>query len=149
MTNRRSKVSDYEVLAEMLCELTRQCGIKEDFFARSFSLSPTEVRLLKLFAFSDIYTVKEIREKLKITPGRVTHIISTLEEKKLIRRLKDTTDRRSIKISLTPGASPFIRNLRRNYSRLHKDILKSISKEEMKKIYFSLGVLNDVFRKWI
>jgi len=99
-------LNDYEVLAEMLCELTRMCGIKEDYFARSFNLSPTEVRLLKLFTFSETFTVKELREKLKISPGRITHIISSLEEKKLIRRVRDVNDRRSILIQLMPSATP-------------------------------------------
>jgi len=142
-------LNDYEVLAEMLCELTRMCGIKEDYFARSFNLSPTEVRLLKLFTFSETFTVKELREKLKISPGRITHIISSLEEKKLIRRVRDVNDRRSILIQLMPSATPYIENLHKNYNQLHLDILKNINKDDMKQIYFSLQVLNKVFKNWI
>lgn len=143
------KEYNYEVLAEMLCELTRQCGIKEDFFAKSFRLSPTEVRVLKLFSFSDTFTIKDIKEKLKVSPGRVTHIIESLEKKKLLKRVRETTDRRNVKIRLMPNAQPHITNLHKNYNKLHKEILKSISAKDMKKIYFSLETLNEVFKKWI
>jgi DNA-binding MarR family transcriptional regulator len=67
--------SDYQAVAELICELTRNCNIKEDLFAASFNLSPTEVRLLKLFVLTDTYSIKEIRERLNLTSGRVSHIL--------------------------------------------------------------------------
>jgi len=94
--------SKHESLAELVCELTRYCALKEEYFAASFNLSPTEVRFLKLFAFQDVYTIKELREKLGLTPGRITHILDSLEAKKLISRLQDEKDKRNIIVKLLP-----------------------------------------------
>lgn len=140
---------DYEQLSELICELTRNCNIKEEFFAASFNLSPTEVRFLKLFSFQDTYTVRELREKLKLTPGRITHILSSLEAKKLIGRIADEMDKRNVIVKLLPKASPLIQNLHENYNKLHKDILKNVNKEDIKNIYSSLKILVDVFKKWV
>lgn len=140
---------DYEQLSELICELTRNCNIKEEYFAASFNLSPTEVRFLKLFSFQDTYTVKELREKLKLTPGRITHILSSLEAKKLICRIADEKDKRNVIVKLLPKASPLIQNLHENYNKLHKDILKNVKKEDIKNIYSSLEILVDVFKKWV
>lgn len=140
---------DYEQLAELICELTRNCNIKEEYFAASFNLSPTEVRFLKLFSFQDTYTVRELREKLKLTPGRITHILSSLEAKKLIGRIADEMDKRNVIVKLLPKASPLIQNLHENYNKLHKDILKNVNKEDIKNIYSSLEILVDVFKKWV
>jgi len=140
---------NYEAVAELICELTRTCNIKEELFAASFNLSPTEIRLLKLFAFEKSYSIKEIREKLNLTAGRITHILRSLETKKLLIRIPDADDKRNINVNLLPKASPLIQNLHKNYKRLHEDILKNVNGLEMNDIYLSLEVLVDVFKKWI
>lgn len=140
---------DYEQLAELISELTRNCNIKEEYFAASFNLSPSEVRLLKLFSFSDTYTVKDLRDKLKLTPGRITHILSSLEAKKLLVRTVDKKDKRNIIVKLLPKSNPLIQNLQDSYYKLHIDILKNVTKKEIQNIYNSLTILADVFKKWV
>jgi DNA-binding MarR family transcriptional regulator len=138
-----------EPIAELICELTRNCNIKEEYFASSFNLSPTEVRFLKLFAVSSSYTIKELRELLKLTPGRITHILTSLEDKKLISRHQDEKDKRVILVKLMPKASPLISNLHQNYSELHNRIMQNVKQDEIENIYNSLEILVDVFRKWV
>jgi DNA-binding MarR family transcriptional regulator len=138
-----------EPVAELICELTRNCNIKEEYFASSFNLSPTEVRFLKLFAVSSTYSIKELRDRLKLTPGRITHILSSLEAKKLISRTLDPNDKRVIIVNLLPKAAPLISNLQQNYHELHNRILQNVKEEEMEKILSSLEILVDVFKKWV
>jgi DNA-binding MarR family transcriptional regulator len=140
---------DMKPVAELICELTRNCNIKEEYFASSFNLSPTEVRLLKLFVSSPTYTIKEIRDRLKLTPGRITHILTSLEAKKLISRSLDTNDKRVILVSLMPKANHLIKNLHENYDELHNRILQNVKEEEIEKILSSLEILVNVFRKWV
>lgn len=140
--------SEYVILAELLCDLTRRCCIKEEKFAKEFDLSHPEVRLLKLFAFSGSYTIKEMRDKLNLSPGRITHIISSLESKYLIRRIRDINDRRSIKIHLTELAKPFTDNLHQSYERLYRGLMKYATNDDIKNIIFSLSLLNKVFEEW-
>ena len=141
--------NDYQRIAELICELTRNCNIKEDFFAASFNLSPTEVRLLKLFAFADSYSIKEIREKLNLTAGRITHILGSLEAKKILQRVPEENDKRSINVQLLPKANLLIQNLHQNYDKLHENLLKNVKGVEMKNIYKSLQILVDIFKKWV
>ena len=138
-----------EPVAELICELTRNCNIKEEFFASSFNLSPTEVRFLKLFAVSPTYSIKELRDILKITPGRITHILTALELKKLISRTLDPKDKRVIIVNLMPKSAPLISNLQQNYLDLHNKILQNVKEDEMEKILSSLEILVDVFKKWV
>lgn len=140
--------SEYLSLAELICDLTRYCAMKEEYFAASFNLSPTEVRFLKFFSLKDYLTIKEIREKLGLTAGRITHILASLESKKLIIRIPEKNDKRNIIVKLLPKATPLISNLQQNYNSLHKDILESVDKDELKNIYSSLEILVNVFRKW-
>jgi DNA-binding MarR family transcriptional regulator len=140
---------DIDPIAELICELTRNCNIKEEYFASSFNLSPTEVRLLKLFVLSPTYTIKELCDLLKLTPGRITHILTSLEAKKLVSRNSDSKDKRVILVSLLPKANPLITNLNKNYHELHNRILRNVKEEEMKKILSSLEILVGVFKEWV
>jgi DNA-binding MarR family transcriptional regulator len=138
-----------ENVTELICELTRNCNIKEEYFAASFNLSPTEVRLLKLFALDNTHSIKEIRDKLNLTAGRITQILQSLEAKKLVQRIPEDKDKRNINVKLLPKAAPLIQNLDQNYHKLHEDILKNVNGAEMENIYASLQLLVDVFKKWV
>ncbi len=141
--------TEMEPIAEMICELTRNCSIKEEYFAASFNLSPTEVKFLKLFAVKPKNTIKELRDILKLTPGRITHILTSLEAKNLISRTLDESDKRVILVSIFPKANPLITNLHQNYTELHNRILQNVDEKELEKISSSLKILNEVFGKWV
>ncbi len=138
-----------ENLSNLICYLTRRCNIKEDYFAASFNLSPTEVRFLRLFSFTNSYTVKELKDKLQLTSGRITHIINSLENKKLITRVQDDKDKRNILVSLLPKAEPLIKNLQKSYNDLHQSILKNIPASELDKITDAVSLLVNVFDNWV
>lgn len=140
---------EIEPITELICELTRNCTIKEDLFANKFNLTPTELRFLKLFVFSDSYTIKELTNLLAITPGRITHIVDSLESKKLVKRIKDENDKRNIFIKLQPRADSFLENLHLEYNNLHKNILHNVGNEQLENIQKSLEILVDVFQKWV
>ena len=136
-------------LAELVCELTRNCGIKEEYFASSFNLSPAQVRLLKLFTQQSSYTIKELCELLKLSNGRITQIISALEGKKLIIRKADPKDKRNIIVSLLPGSKLFIDNLTKNYRELHKIILAEVGEKKKEEITAALEVLVNAIQRWV
>jgi DNA-binding MarR family transcriptional regulator len=140
---------EIEPITDLICELTRNCSIKEDYFAQQFNLTPTELRFLKLFVFSSSYTSKDLSKLLNITPGRVTHIVTSLEQKKLLQRNNDTNDKRVINVSLQPRATSFIENLYYGYNEFQKKILQDVGDEQLKIIQNSLEILVDIFKKWV
>ena len=138
-----------EITAELLCDLTRMCNIKEENFALSFNLSPGEFRLLKLFVFKNPYTVKELCELLSLTPGRITHLVGSLESKKLITKKTNTTDKRGVTIYLSPKSKKYIQNVYNSHISFHKEILKHIDENEKEVLNKSLTIIVDSFKKWI
>lgn len=144
----KNKLNEYEKLAGLICELTRCCSQKEEFFAASFNLSPTEVRLLMLFSFESTYSIKQLREQLSLTPGRITHIVDSLEKKKLVERFKDENDKRNYFVRTMPKANIFIQNMKDNYIQLHQNLLSNVNQEELSKIFSSMEILVDTFKQW-
>ena len=136
-----------ETITELLCELTRRCTMKDEAFASSFNLNPAEIRLLKVFAFRTTYSVKDLRQAMGLTPGRITHIVSSLEERKLVKRTSDPADNRNILVHLTGRAAPLIRNIKKNYLRMHTDLLGSMNDKELKAIRETLETLVALSKK--
>ena len=135
-------------LAELVCELGRNCSFKENYFAASFNLSPTQVRFLKLFTHRESFTIKELCELLKLSNGRITQIISTLETKKLVSRKADPKDKRNIIVSLLPESKLFIKNILNNYRELHKIILAEVGEKKKEEIIKALEILLEAIQKW-
>ena len=135
-------------LAELVCELGRNCSFKENYFAASFNLSPTQVRFLKLFTHRESFTIKELCELLKLSNGRITQIISTLETKKLVSRKADLKDKRNIIVSLLPESKLFIKNILNNYRELHKIILAEVGEKKKEEIIKALEILLEAIQKW-
>jgi DNA-binding MarR family transcriptional regulator len=145
----KEKKNKHENIAELICDLTRKCGIKEDYFASSFELTPSEVRLLKLFVSKSFRTVKEIKEYLRLTPGRITHILCSLESKGILKRENDKKDKRNVNVHLLPNSEPFISEMNKNYKALNDEIFKRVSKSKIDNIYKSLTILLEAFDIWI
>ncbi|MBN1634401.1 MAG: MarR family transcriptional regulator [Ignavibacteria bacterium] len=138
-----------ESTAELLCDLTRMCTIKEEHFASGYNLTPGEFRLLKLFVFKDQYSVKELCELMNLTPGRITHLVNSLEKKNLIIKKTDLTDKRNIKLYLSKKSSEYLKNVYDNHISFHENLLSNINESEKKDLIKSLTILVDSFKQWI
>jgi DNA-binding MarR family transcriptional regulator len=123
-------ISLAEEMARITCELAKTCTQKENYFASLFNLTPAEFKCLRLFTNKKILSIKEITYQLQITPGRITHILTSLESKKFITRKIDPTDKRNVMVNLTSKSEPFIRNLNETHIKLHEEILEKIDPEK-------------------
>ncbi len=130
-------------MASLTCELAKACNDKEKIFAAQFNLTPAEFRCLRLFSNHDSLTIKFITAAMGITPGRTTHILTSLEEKKLIKRKPDPADKRNMIVYLTSKSKPFIKNLNKNHVKIHEEILESLKKSNRNVV---LDVMNDVIK---
>jgi len=148
-TNKSTSRHFAEATAELLCDLTRMCNIKEEHFASSFNLSPGEFRLLKLFAFKNSYTIKELCELLSLTPGRITHLTDSLGRKKLVIKKINPVDKRNVTIILSKKSSEFIKNVYENHINFHNGILINVSTKEKEVLNKSLTIIVESFKKWI
>lgn len=141
-----------EKLTELICTLARFCSAKEDKFAHSFNLTPSELRLLKFISLDDnkkLYTLKELKENLCLSPGRITQIINSLEKKSLIKRVNNENDGRSVELKLLPKSVSFLRNLRHSYLSFHLELLEHFKEEEVQRIGKLLEELIMIFSNWL
>lgn len=135
-------------MSTLTCELARACNEKEKNFAAQFNLTPAEFRCLRLFSNNDSLPIKFLTKSLLITPGRTTHILTSLEEKRLVKRKADQKDKRNMIVELTAKSKPFIKNLNENHIKIHEEILQHIKKNDREVIVKALNEVIDALSKW-
>lgn len=130
-------------MAKLTCSIAKNCNKKENYFAASFNLTPAEFRCLRLFTVKQSLSIKTLTTELELTPGRITHILTSLEEKKLITRSIDPKDKRNVIVTLTEKSRPFIKQINETHIEVHKELLTEISPEQRTIV---LDAMEDVIR---
>lgn len=141
-----------EKLSELTCLFARYCSAKENKFAESFNLTPSELKLLKFISLGNnkkFYTLKELKENLCLSPGRITQIISSLEKKNLIQRVNNEKDKRRIELKLLPKTASFLKNLKHSYLSFHSELFEHFKEEEVRRIENLLEELIMIFSNWL
>lgn len=135
-------------MADLTCELAKTCNDKEVYFSSLFNLTPAEFKCLRLFSKTDSLSIKHIASSMGLTAGRITHILTSLEEKKFVKRKVDEKDKRNVIVYLTPNSQPFLKNLNQSHIKLHEDILSKISEDKQELVLDALREVIKALRRW-
>ena len=135
-------------ISELTCKLARSCNRKETSFAALFQLTPTELRCLRMFSKKSTVSIKEMIDELEISAGRVTHILTSLENKKYITRRSDQADKRNHLVDITPESRKFINQLTKKHIELHQNILNDLSDENKEIVYHVMSELISALDEW-
>ncbi len=137
-----------KAMADLTCELAKTCFEKEKYFAALFNLTTAEYKCLRLFTNTTSKSIKEIALEMNLTPGRITHILTSLEAKKLIERKVDQTDRRNVIVHLTNKSKPFLSNLNEAYVKIHEELLNNIDTKKQEIVINSMKELLKALQSW-
>jgi DNA-binding MarR family transcriptional regulator len=91
--------------------------------------------------------VAEIGEKLQIAKAQMTHLIDKLAELEMVDRNIDTTDRRTINITLTQKGSAFMKTHEKNVINAVREYISILENDELAALSLSLRTLRDTLLK--
>lgn len=137
-----------ERMSILTCEIAKICNKKERQFASSFNLTPAEFRCLKLFSEQEFLPIKTISTELNLTPGRITHILTSLENKHLIERKIDPSDKRNVIVYLTDASKPFIQKLNNSHIKLHQEIIEGFEYDKQNAIISAMADVVKALKSW-
>jgi len=140
--------SSAELMSRLTCDLGKTCLNKEHFFAAKYNLTPAEFRCLRLFNNKLSMSIKRIAVQMNLTPGRITHILTSLEAKKYIERKIDQKDKRNIIVHLTDSSIPFLKQVNENHIKLHENILNNLPEDKREFIIESMEELIKALKTW-
>jgi DNA-binding MarR family transcriptional regulator len=106
-------------------------------------LSPPQVHLLfSIGGKKEGISVKELAERLSVTPGAITQFVDPLVEKGLVVREGDTNDRRIVRLKLTEQARSHFEKFRQEHMASMFKIFEVLSNDELKQLVALLAKMD-------
>jgi DNA-binding MarR family transcriptional regulator len=140
--------SDANKLADLTFHLLAHCREKEIRFAEKHGLTQAEFRCLRYFSTNECMNNKQISERMKLTPGRLTRIIDSLIAKRYLKRKIDPTDRRYMRVNLSGNGIIILKQLNNDYAAIHRDILSGIELHHQKPLIIAMNHLVSALKVW-
>ena len=110
-------------LIKKLTQASQNVGVGSCFNFGEENLTRPQTDLLFFVApHNDGVSVKEIAEEFHVTSGAITQVVDVLVSKKLLSRKEDPSDRRVLRIRLTPHA-------RQQFSEFEKGFIIAVSEK--------------------
>lgn len=116
---------------DRLLQIFRRSGIYDR--PHDEDLNDADIMILYCIGFcEDLKNIKlsDIATRLKVTLPAVTHKVQTLEQAGLIKKEKDTKDKRITYVKLTDKGQTYVVSSKKTYYQPLKLILESIGEED-------------------
>ena len=136
-------------LADLIFTLRQKCALKDHYIVRRAGISQAEYNCLIQFFDTGTKGMKELGERLDITPGGVTRIITGLEEKGIVERRIDSEDRRGINVTLTPRGEGIVGEIRSASLGLHAEIIERIDPSSRQGVIDAIEQLIVAINDWL
>ncbi len=136
-------------LADLTFKLLANCQEKEMRLAEQYKLTQAEFRCLRLFGTEETLNNKQIAERMKLSPSRLTRIIDGLVGKSYVLREIEPNDRRNMRVALSKQGVLIVQQLNNAYVRIHKEILNDIEKSQHTPLINAMTSLLSALEKWI
>jgi DNA-binding MarR family transcriptional regulator len=141
--------SNAKELAELTFNLLEDCHQKEIQLAKRYGLTTSEFHCLRLLNVGEAINNKDLANKLKLSPGRLSRIVNGLVEKGYTTRKTVPVDRRSLHVSLSKKGQEMVAQLNQGYVSIHKEILDNIDESIHKDLIAGMTQLLSALRKWM
>ncbi len=139
----------YNKIADLIFKLRQKCALKDAYFMKLIGISQSEYNCLVQFFDEEAMGVKDLAERLEITPGGVTRIITSLENKGYVVRRISLNDRRNINVSLTSQGKKLVKKMRKAAIDIHREIFDQIDPQERENVVRAIQTLLTALDNWL
>ena len=123
--------SSTDTLIDLMLSMHRIVRERSRSAARVHPLALLGFRILHIIAeSSDPVTMRDVAEKLGITPPSATALVGRLVKKGYIKRRRDPADRRRILLVMTPAGRQALQRGKRAMTAGMRDLFKNVSEPE-------------------
>ncbi|WP_241760274.1 MarR family winged helix-turn-helix transcriptional regulator [Thermoplasma volcanium] len=106
-------------------------------------LSITEFTIMRHLIENGPMSMAAIASLINVTPGWITGVVDKMEEKNLVTRNRDSTDRRIIKIAITDRGREVYENAKKNHYAFIRKALAELNENELQQTYVLLQKMMD------
>lgn len=110
-------------------------------------LSPSDHKTLDILTRKGALTAGDLANETGLATASVTSLIDRLEEQKLVRRVRDSEDRRKVYVQLEEGSTGDLHTVVQHFVQSLRTLVSSYKETELHTILNFLEDLTEVFRK--
>ncbi len=134
-------------MAEYVNLVSAQIIEHNNSMAAKMGLTPVEFKCLLLFKEKPTLSIKELGKGLRLSSGRITHLISALENKNYVTKRTDVIDKRNVIVHLTENSKSHLRNYIESQKNLFRKMLEQHEAHEQNQIIATLKELTEILKK--
>ncbi len=138
--------SHAEQLETLLAKVMRMLAMHGDASsggpARAKALTTAEGVLLLEMLTTGEATQQELAQHLGLDKSRVSRLCSALERKGMLARQRDESNRRSLRLVVTPSGRAAAARLRKSWRERHEGLLAAMSADERRALLLGLNALS-------
>ncbi|MFI0896193.1 MarR family winged helix-turn-helix transcriptional regulator [Streptomyces sp. NPDC020983] len=134
-------------LSDQLLGLSRRLHRAQRRRLDPLGITPAQARLLRALSHWDAHGAEpprmaDLAQRLEVVPRAVTTLVDALEERRLVRRAPDPSNRRVIRIQLTEGGRGAVQELRQARRTAAAEILSPLDDDGRAALTRLLAVLD-------
>lgn len=141
----KKKTININNIGDLFFEFQSKIQFYERKFLKEYGIvdvTPNEVKVLYIIGISNIKSMSEIAEKLRITQGTLSITVGSLVKKGYVIRTRHKQDRRIIILYLTKKSLNVIKHYGMFYYRLLDELINSLDEEKALAVNEILEKLN-------
>jgi DNA-binding MarR family transcriptional regulator len=143
-TREQLQVEEIEKSLRLIADIVKQKGRE---ILNEFPITPPQfVALQWLHEYGDM-TIGELSSKMYLACSTTTDLVDRMEKNDLVERVKDTNDRRVVRIHLLSKGATIIREVIKQRQIYLQDVLGDFSKEDVDFLEKSLSFLYDEMKR--
>lgn len=136
-------------MAKLVFTLRQRCAHKDNHIVQNLGITTSEYMCLFQFIDHNILGAKQLAKKLEITSGGLTRILTSLEDKGIIKRRISDEDRRNINVHLTGTGNNIVAYIRRTSLDLYTQNLNRIKINDRQPLMQVIEHLIEAIDNWI
>ena len=133
-----------EEIAEILQSLQKKCWAKDRILAEEIGISVPEFNLLTFFYDESSLPVKKLTLSMNVTPGRITHLVTSLEKRGLMKRSLNKDDRRVVLVTLTKKGRTLVDKIYGLVNDFFNEMLSSLNAKDQEILLSKLRQLGTI-----
>ena len=133
-----------EEIAEILQSLQKKCWAKDRILAEEIGISVPEFNLLTFFYNESSLPVKKLTLSMNVTPGRITHLVTSLEKRGLMKRSLNKDDRRVVLVTLTKKGRTLVDKIYGLVNDFFNEMLSTLNSKDQEILLSKLRQLGTI-----
>jgi DNA-binding MarR family transcriptional regulator len=141
-----------DLIAQLRSEIVGYFGAASDFderVAKKFKLSRTDMRCLDILGRRGPMTAGQLSEESGLSTGAVTFLLDRLEQAGMVKRRRDTDDRRRVWVELVPAAQKRLAHAQQPIVEEMKQVTQRFKAEELAIVRDFMREAKEVFERQI